>query len=230
MYVCLYVRYICTYVRIYLPIYLSIMNTLDSNTNCSTFTFLKCQFLGTFGDLSKFRGGIDFLEKKAPDLPPPEDCLSASTILRKSHGGTFTIHRNIELRVPKDSPFAQGALQGKSGQTRPILEGWLAFNDGRAPCLHSLAFFCDANPPPILNLFPAGWVPTVEYTVHFWNHPPRSYGGDDTLKWVRMRCYTCIAKNGLVSEEAEAWSEDGSTLLATSRQLARILTPKKSGS
>jgi hypothetical protein len=65
-------------------------------------------------------------------------------------------------------------LQGKKAE--PLIQGWVSFADGRPPCLRSSTFFLDLPPPPVLNLMPASWVPTLEYTVHSWQRPPREEG------------------------------------------------------
>ena len=44
--------------------------------------------------------------------------------------------------------------------------------------------------------------------------------------WLRTTCAATHVNNGLLYTDGEIWSHDGKVLLATSRQLARILEPK----
>jgi len=120
------------------------------------------------------------------------------------------------------------------------------------PGLRSMALFCDAM-APILGMMPYTWVPTLEYTVHFWQRPDFTKRGvfpRDTAPatvftsteaevaaaapvtepvssyWLRCTYNTPIVVNGLLYTDAQLWSEDGTVLLATSRQLAKVLTPR----
>jgi hypothetical protein len=110
----------------------------------------------------------------------------------------------------------------------------------------SHSFFCDALPPPVLIITPSNWVPTLEYTVHFWGHPAAapagadsaSQGGDcpaappgavhafDDKLWLRCRMTTKHVRNSVLFTDAEVWGAEGGGLLASSRQLARVLTPR----
>lgn len=93
-------------------------------------------------------------------------------------------------------------------------------------------------------MMPYTWVPTMEYTVHFWQRPDftkrglpaKSTASADAAAaasdaapesyWLRCTYNTPIVVNGLLYTDAHLWSEDGTTLLATSRQLAKVLTPR----
>lgn len=102
------------------------------------------------------------------------------------------------------------------------LEGWLRFAEDREPCLKSLSFFCDCLPPPVLNYGVKGWIPTIEYTAHIWGKP-------SPMKWLRVRFVSSHLENGMLHTDGDIWSEDGTKLLAKSRQLARVLSPKSPG-
>jgi hypothetical protein len=96
----------------------------------------------------------------------------------------------------------------------PEVTGWTRFSDGRPPDVRSLPLFADAFPPPVFELGPAGWVPTIELTVHVRARPEPG--------WLRARFATHVLVDGYLSEDGELWDEAG-TLVAQSRQLAMLL-------
>jgi acyl-CoA thioesterase len=178
---------------------------------------LACKFMGTFGTLDKFKGMTKIIEE-CPKLPPVEECLNASEIMKKL--GTLNIAHEFDMLVEKDGAFATTTLRGKAGD-KAELTAWIRFTGGREPCLRSLTFFGDALPPPVLNVSgPSDWVPTIEYTTHLWNRPnPKD-------KWLRARFVSNYIENGKLYTDGEIWSEDGRQLYAKSRQLARLLSRK----
>ena len=123
------------------------------------------------------------------------------------------------MLVPKESEFAKSTLVGKVG-TKSIIEAWVGFSDTRYASLRSLALFCDAFPPPVLNVAPSDWVPTMEYTVHFWGRPRI---GDE---YMRARFVTPHVEHGMLHTDCDLWTQDGTKLLAKSRQLARLFSFK----
>lgn len=178
---------------------------------------LTCKFLGTFGSLDKFKG-MTKIDDQCPALPPVEECLNASKMMKRL--GTLKIANEFDMLVSKDSAFANSTLLGKVGDQAELI-AWIRFTGGREPCLRSLTFFCDALPPPVLNIAgPSEWVPTIEYTAHLWNRP------DPKDKWLRARFVTNHVENGKLYTDGEIWSEDGHQLYAKSRQLARLLSRK----
>jgi acyl-CoA thioesterase len=187
---------------------------------------VRSEYMGTFGDLSLMKG-IDHSTKRSPAMPAPQDCMNASTVLRTMAGDQLKIAKQLELRIPHDDPCAKGFFRGKSGDTASF-NAWVSLVDQRLPCLSSMAFFLDALPPPVMNIAMTNWVPTLEYTVHFWQKPTRS----DTLSdnamhhWLRAVYTTSHVNKGLLYTDGEIWSHDGKHLLATSRQLARWMAPK----
>lgn len=187
---------------------------------------VRSEYMGTMGQLDNMQGP-SMSSRQAPPLAPLPDCLNASTILRKNFGENLRIANETELRVPKDDPSALGLFRGKKGK-EAALSAWASLTDKRPPCLASMAFFLDALPPPVLNVSPTNWVPTLEYTVHFWAKPTlaSSQEDQDMHHWLRTTFSTTHVNNGLLYTDGEIWSYDGKTLLGTSRQLARVLEPR----
>jgi acyl-CoA thioesterase len=203
-------------------------STSTVQMTCSQDGVMRSRYLGTFGDLKKMKG-ISHSKIIAPAIPAIKDCVDANVMLRKAMGDRLRIANEIEFRVPKDSHFANTVMKGKQGQDASY-DCWLTFGDPKAPCLRSLAFFCDAPPPPVINITPSNWVPTLEYTVHFWAKPEAI--ADCAFKhegkhWIRGRFHTNHVRNSMLYTDGELWSADGETLLATSRQMARVFTPRK---
>ena len=199
---------------------------------------LKSKYLGTFGTLANFKG-FSKNNKVAPKLPPVVECLDAMKFLRKFLGKNMTIANEVELRLPSDNAFAQSLLHNKTVDSAHLM-GWCSFESKRNPCVSSLSFMCDAFPPPVLGLQMFEWVPTLEYTVHFWNNPSVSKNGDTYVNhldkipsghldyerhWLRYTCETTFVQNGMLYADNELWSADGKYLLATSRQLASVRNP-----
>lgn len=163
---------------------------------------------------------------KAPDLPPVENCVSADPRFRThfKEGPVTNIDR-FELRVPTTCPFYTGFLNHTTAEDA-VIEGWGRLTDESSPAATtlSLPYLLDAFPPPAFTVHPAFWAPTLEYTVHFWNPPPPPPSpSTDEKYWLRVRFTIKYIKNGCFYSDGEVWSEDGSVLLGTSRQFARLL-------
>lgn len=197
---------------------------------------LKCHVTGHVGTLGRMKG-LTKINKHAPVLPPIGDCVDAVGVMRKSLGDDMTLANEIDYRLPPDCHFANTTLQGKSGDIASM-QGWVGFESPRMLCMESLSFLADAFPPPVLNFAQFGWVPTLEYTVHFWNQPPDNISFDEHLSktrtdsldqkksWLRLRAETTYVQNSMCYLDNELWSANGKVLLATSRQLARVMIPK----
>ena len=187
---------------------------------------LRCQFLGTFGDYNLLKG-VDYGTLIGPLLPPIEECIDSSAIVQKILGDQNTISKNIRFLAPPDDPFVVGCLHGRREEVSSATTScWVRFEDGRLPCVRSSAFFLDALPPPILSAVPSTWVPTFEFNVHFWSRPTPVASIDPTngsARWLRCRFHTPFVLRGMLYTDGELWDEQGTTLLATSRQLARVL-------
>lgn len=188
----------------------------------------RSEYFGVLGkilDDSKSKG-VRLNDLKPPQLQNIEECFDMTKVLRKTFGGKLKICNQMQVRVPKQDPFVTGLFAGKRG-TEAKLSAWAKFEDDRIPCVGSLAFFADALPPPITNVSHTSWVPTFEYTVHFWTKPEQVKIMDPELrKWVQTTFHTPIAKNGWLYCDGEVWSPDGSTILASTRQFAKLLEPR----
>jgi acyl-CoA thioesterase len=196
---------------------------------------LRCQFIGTFGDFTSLKG-VDYGALIAPQLPPIEKCINSSEIILKALGGMNSLSKNICFLSPPDDPLVVGCLHGRREDVSSAsISCWVRFEDGRLPCVLSSSFFLDALPPPILSAVSSNWVPTFEYNVHFWSRPinelptdkdhtTTSCTADGSVRWLRCRFHTPFVLRGMLYTDGELWDEEGKTLLATSRQLARVLT------
>ncbi len=186
---------------------------------------IKSEYLAVFGNLDKFQG-FSFNNKqslKSP-LPPLSECIDCSDIFR-TREQHVTYFPKMKIVLPSNEPFLTGFLQGKTGD-KASLNCYTRLNDNKIPCLPSMAFFLDALSPPILNLRRSKWIPTMEYTVNFWSKPKISNPIEDDDYWVQERLETLFSKNGILHIDSEIWSADGKTLLATSRQMARLMEMK----
>lgn len=118
--------------------------------------------------------------------------------------------QNFKYRVPES--VAGGAFGRPNG--RPEVGGTIEFADGRPPDLLAMPVLADGFPPVAFNLGHAAWTPTLELTVHFWNHPAPG----PVTAWIE----TGTVEGGLHDETADLWDSTG-RLVARSRQLAMIL-------
>jgi hypothetical protein len=156
--------------------------------------------LATFGDVSVGHGN-DWIGGPPPDLPEPSACEPRDTF-------------NGAVPVP-----LMGRLDVRLAPTRDgsgVVEGWFGFADGRPADTLALLLAADAFPPAYFTLGRgAGWVPTVELTVHV-----RAVPSPGPLA---CRFTTRFVQGGFLEEDGEIWSSDG-RLVALSRQMA--LTPR----
>lgn len=117
---------------------------------------------------------------------------------------------NFRFEIPQR--VAGGAIGQPTGE--PEIGGRIAFADGRDPDLLAMPVFADGMPPAAFNLGYAAWTPTIELTVHFWNHPAP---GPVTV-WF----HSAVVEGGYHDESGDIWDSEG-RLVARSRQFARIL-------
>lgn len=217
------------------------VTTLSASRSSSTIQIafkqlgtLRCQFIGTFGDFTSLKG-VDYGVLVAPQLPPVEKCIDSSEIILKALGGLNSLSKNIRFLSPPDDALVIGCFHGRRDKVSSAsISCWVRFEDGRLPCVRSSSFFLDALPPPILSAVSSNWVPTFEYNVHFWSRPiiieatdtdhATSSTTDGSVRWLRCRFHTPFVLRGMLYTDGELWDEQGKTLLATSRQLARVLT------
>ncbi len=190
---------------------------------------LRTQYIGVFGELKPTHqpNSLTHNTLKAPHLPSLENCIDGIAMLRAIAGMGLTLGNRMSLRLSADSPYATGFLQKKQIDVA-AMDGWVAFEDGCEPDLVSLSLFSDSYPPCVLNLTQFGWVPTLQYGVHFWAQPQvdKKVGFFEGKHWLRARFSVSYVKHSMLFTDGELWSADGQTLLATSRQLARVFTPR----
>jgi acyl-CoA thioesterase len=171
----------------------------------------RVRVLAAFGDLAAAGAGADsptLVRGGPPDLPPPEDCIGR---LGGQPGGAPSIAQMVESRFAPGTPWLLGE---RSSET--VVTGWIRFADGRDADVRSLPLLADAFPPAVFALGPAGWVPTVELTVHVRARPAPG--------WLRCRFETRFLTGGYLEEDGEIWDGEG-RLVAQSRQLAMLLPP-----
>ncbi len=166
------------------------------------------RMLAVFGDLGALDGPAA-VRGAPPDLPPPDELVASADV-----PGLPEIVYRFDLRIHHDH------LAGLAGQPTGHGEvaAWMRFADGREPDAASLPLFADAGPPAALNLTPAGWVPTIELTVHVRARPVPG--------WLRGVFRTRFLIGGYLEEDGELW-DAGGNLVALSRQLARVHRPKE---
>jgi acyl-coenzyme A thioesterase PaaI-like protein len=161
--------------------------------------------LGTFGDLGSMAGGYAHVTGRPPELPPMDECVPRTVAAPE-----IVFQERVGLMLdPACAGFWAGRRSGKAEVT-----GWITFADGRAIDTLALLLIADALPPTVFNIdAPAGWVPTIELTVHVRAIPVEGP--------VRCRVTTQFVHGGLFEEDGEYWDESG-TLVAQSRQLALL--------
>ena len=166
------------------------------------------RLLAVFGDLGAVEGAT-VVTARPPVLPAPDELPSS----RDFADMLPEIAARFDMRIdPADIAW----LQAKNDGT-PKISGWTRFVDGREPDVYSLPLFVDSFPPAVLNVAPAGWVPTLELTVHIRARPAPG--------WLAATFQTRFLVAGYLEEDAELWDSAG-RLVAQSRQLARIHPPR----
>ena len=188
----------------------------------------KAVFLAAFGEFARMKGPTH-CRRKAPTLRPVEECIEAGPIIKEKFISALNIENQYSFVLPKDSPFYTTTLSGASSiEADAEYTGFVRFRDKRPHCYMSLALFLDALPPPVLNVCMSPWVPTLEFTSHFWGLPSTTSesSDDNDENWMRFRFKTDYMVNGLLCEEGELWDYKEEKLLATCKQVARILLPR----
>ncbi|MEI7548044.1 MAG: thioesterase family protein [Actinomycetota bacterium] len=165
------------------------------------------QLVGAFGDLSDVKS-FEHAAGGPPELPRFDECQPRD---RRQGPTDAAFSERIDVRLHPDHV---GWLHGqRNGDAE--MAGWFAFRDGRPLDTLALLMVCDAFPPAVFHLdMPAGWVPTVEYTVHV-----RAVPAPGPLMCVFR---TQFVSSGFLDEDGEVWDSSG-RLVAQSRQLG--LTP-----
>jgi acyl-CoA thioesterase len=163
--------------------------------------------LGSFGDVAATTGGYSHNTLVPPDLPPIDECLEHPG--RDGPVNVALVEQLHQWFRPEHAPFQPGPKSGVA-----VIEGWVAFADGRPFDTLSLLLVADGFPPPVFHLdMPSGWVPTIELTAHV-----RAIPVPGPLK---CRFHSEVVQNGFLQEDGEVWDSAG-TLVAQSRQLALL--------
>ncbi len=167
--------------------------------------------LGTFGDQSP--GGPAVVLGAPPELPSYADSAVARAVVGDSRFGEY-----LATRVrPDDLGFAVGRPTG-----RPEIAGWFRFADADPEVepidVYGMLLAADAFAPVSFNtgVFPVGWAPTLELTVHVRGVPAPGA--------LRIRLSSRYLVDGMFEEDSEIWDSTG-RLVAQSRQLALIPRP-----
>ncbi len=163
--------------------------------------------VGAFGELADARSGLFHLELAPPQLPPMNECSR-----RTASGPGFSMGLMDKLDIwlhPDDTGFARGEPSGKT-----IVRGWINFADNRPIDTLALLLVADAFPPPVFQVMTvAGWVPTVELTVHV-----RATPAPGPLRGV----FTAhVVQGGMFEEDGQIW-DSTDTLVAQSRQIGLV--------
>lgn len=169
----------------------------------------RMRVLACLGDLSA-RKGLTRLAARPPAIPPPSSCVSLVELTEQAGRPVPEVMNRFDLRLPPDSPW------GRPGEGDPFeITGWIRLRDGAEPDVVSALAFADAFPPTLLGSVAAGWVPTLELTVHIRHRPAPG--------WLLGSFKTRVLLDGLMEEDGELWDCQGNPV-ALSRQLAMVLT------
>ncbi|MEU0676792.1 thioesterase family protein [Streptomyces sp. NPDC006172] len=169
----------------------------------------RIRVLASYGDLDALPDDVR-TSAKPPAFPPIGQCFGPEDGPAPApDADQQPIARRLMLKLdPSTVGWALGQPSGK-GEMR----AWFGLADGRDADPLSLLLAVDALPPTAFDLGIAGWVPTVELTVHVRCRPAPGP--------VRVSITTRNLAGGFLEEDAEVWdSED--RLVAQSRQLARV--------
>jgi hypothetical protein len=162
----------------------------------------KLRALGTFAAAGN-DCRVERCEARAPDLPPPEDCLEIPEMPR------YTLYRHMEVRL---DPAGAGWMAGSPGE-RSEHRGWIRFREPRPLDAGALSLMMDAFPPAVLaSQGMVAWVPTLELSVSIRRIP--------AAPWLRGRFRTRFITCGLLEEDGELWDPRGE-LVALARQMAQ---------
>ncbi|GAB3448847.1 thioesterase family protein [Phycicoccus ginsengisoli] len=171
----------------------------------------RVRVLATYGDLAGLDGDAS-TTATPPQLPPPEQCVSAAQAPPDFLKHASLLER-LDLRL---DPATTGWAVGRPSGTG-VIRGWLRMADGREPDPLLLLLAVDALPPVAFELGLPGWTPTLELTAHVRARPAPG--------WLRVNLTSRTMSGGYLEEDAEVWDSEG-RLVALSRQLARATPPK----
>ncbi|MFC9288318.1 thioesterase family protein [Streptomyces sp. NPDC057052] len=169
----------------------------------------RIRVLASYGDLGALPDDVR-TSARPPAFPPIGQCFGPEDgPATAPDADQQPIAERLMLKLdPSTVGWALGQPSGK-GEMR----AWFGLADGRDADPLSLLLAVDALPPTAFDLGIAGWVPTIELTVHVRCRPAPGP--------VRVSLTTRNLAGGFLEEDGEVWdSED--RLVAQSRQLARV--------
>ncbi|MCU4185874.1 thioesterase family protein [Acidiferrimicrobium sp. IK] len=168
----------------------------------------RVRLLGVLGDLEAQKGPTR-VAARPPVLPDPDQCVSMRELSEAAGRPVPQIMDRFDLMLPRDTTW------GRVPEDDPLsVTGWIRFRDGTQPDQRSLVTFADAFPPTLIGSIAAGWVPTLELTVHVRARPAPG--------WMLGTFVTRFLMDGLLEEDGELWDSSGRPV-ALSRQLALVL-------
>ncbi len=168
----------------------------------------RMRAIGSFGDL----GHVDTVtQASAPDMPPPEQCVSS----RQAPPDFLANMRFLERLDLRIDPATAGWALGKPSMQGAI-RGWMRLADGREPDTTLLMMALDALPPVAFDLGILGWTPTLEFTGHVRRRPEPG--------WLQVSLTSQNLGGGMMEEDAMIWDSAGH-LVAQSRQLCGVRLP-----
>jgi hypothetical protein len=159
--------------------------------------------LGTFAEQEP--GGPAIITGRPPDLPPMEECFVATPPVESGFH-----HKIRSLIRPVDAGFQDGCPSGTAE-----VEGWFELLDSDQVDVFAMMMATDAFAPVVFNtgVFPIGWSPTLELTVHVRGVPAPGP--------LRCRLFARFLADGMFDESGEFW-DSTDKLVAHSRQLALV--------
>lgn len=169
--------------------------------------------LATYGDLNSMVGPSR-QSALAPEIDPPNQCEMMKWPDTIAGAVGSQMPKRFEMRVPRGSPFNGSRAAAEKAK----LTVWMRFADDRPIDVDSVPLFLDSAPPAIMSVVRAGWIPTIDLTVHLRRAPVGS--------WLLGQFTTETLINGILEEDGMLWDEE-LNLVATSRQQAMLLIPTK---
>ena len=165
----------------------------------------RMRAIASFGNLEH----VDTLKQSTPpDLPPPEQCVSADQAPPEFLANMRFLER-LDLRL---DPATAGWALGKPSM-QGVIRGWLRLKDDREPDTTLLMMALDSLPPVAFDLGILGWTPTLEFTGHVRRRPAPG--------WLKVSLSSENVGGGMMEEDASIWDSTGA-LVAQSRQLCGV--------
>lgn len=169
---------------------------------------LKVKVTAAYTDLARLKGE-NWSSVARPSFPSWDAC-------EPSPQKGLEFRQRAELRLISGKEVFTERKPDGSG----VFGGWVQHRDESPPDVISLLMFADALPPPVFSVVgPVGWVPTIELTVQVRAHPAAGP--------IQARLATRHLSAGVLEEDGEYWDSEG-TLVALSRQTAKLRIPKSS--